>query len=42
MLPIWAVTHTGQTVAQSAVTLKAPVEPEPPVMTALNFRSHIP
>src|SRR5690606_29361047 len=33
--------RTGQTVEQSAVTLKAPVDPELVVMTALNFRSHI-
>ena len=33
--------RTGQTVDQSAVTLKAPVDPELVVMTALNFRSHI-
>ena len=39
--PYLGGTHTGQTVAQSAVTLKAPVEPELVVMTALNFRSHI-
>jgi len=32
---------TGQTVARSAVTLKAPAEPRLVVMTALNFRSHI-
>src|SRR5690554_1728110 len=34
-------TRTGQTVDQSAVALKAPVDPELVVMTALNFRSHI-
>ncbi len=34
-------THTGQTVAKSAVTMKAPVDPELVVMTALNFRSHL-
>ena len=39
--PYLGGTHTGQTVAQSAVTLKAPVEPELVVMTTLNFRSHI-
>ena len=33
--------RTGQTVEQSAVTLKAPVDPKLVVMTALNFRSHI-
>ncbi len=33
--------RTGQTVDQSAVTLKAPVDPELVVMTALNFRSHL-
>ncbi len=39
--PYLGGSHTGQTVAQSAVTLKAPVDPELVVMTALNFRSHI-
>lgn len=39
--PYLGGTHTGQTVAQSAVKLKAPVDPELVVMTALNFRSHI-
>lgn len=34
-------TQTGQTVAKSAVTMKAPVDPELVVMTALNFRSHL-
>ncbi len=39
--PYLGGTHTGQTVAESAVMLKAPVDPELVVMTALNFRSHI-
>lgn len=39
--PYLGGTHTGQTVEQSAVTLKAPVDPELVVMTALNFRSHV-
>lgn len=39
--PYLSGTRTGQTVDQSAVTLKAPVDPELVVMTALNFRSHI-
>ncbi|MGB4248317.1 MAG: fumarylacetoacetate hydrolase family protein [Pseudohongiellaceae bacterium] len=39
--PYLGGTHTGQTVEQDAVTLKAPVDPELVVMTALNFRSHI-
>ncbi len=39
--PYLGGTHTGQTVAQAAVTLKAPVDPELVVMTALNFRSHL-
>jgi 2-keto-4-pentenoate hydratase/2-oxohepta-3-ene-1,7-dioic acid hydratase in catechol pathway len=33
--------RTGQTVERSAVMLKAPVDPQLVVMTALNFRSHI-
>ncbi len=32
---------TGRTVMQSAVTMKAPVDPTLVFMTALNFRSHI-
>ena len=39
--PYLGGTHTGQTVAESAVMLKAPVDPELVVMTALNSRSHI-
>jgi len=39
--PYLGGTHTGQTVAQSAVQLKAPVDPDLVVMTALNFRSHL-
>lgn len=39
--PYLGGTHTGQTVAESAVMLKAPVDPELVVMTALNFRSHL-
>ena len=39
--PYLGGTHTGQTVAQASVSLKAPVDPELVVMTALNFRSHI-
>ena len=33
--------RTGQTVMQSAVTIKAPVDPTLVFMTAFNFRSHI-
>jgi 2-keto-4-pentenoate hydratase/2-oxohepta-3-ene-1,7-dioic acid hydratase in catechol pathway len=33
--------RTGQTVARSAVTLKAPVDPKQIFMTAFNFLSHI-
>ncbi len=33
--------RTGRTVMQSAVTMKAPVDPTLVFMTALNFRSHI-
>ncbi|MDX1492252.1 MAG: fumarylacetoacetate hydrolase family protein [Pseudohongiellaceae bacterium] len=33
--------HTGQMVKKSDVMLKAPVDPELVIMTALNFRSHI-
>jgi 2-keto-4-pentenoate hydratase/2-oxohepta-3-ene-1,7-dioic acid hydratase in catechol pathway len=39
--PYLGGTRTGTTVAESAVTLKAPVDPQLVVMTALNFRSHI-
>lgn len=39
--PYLGGTHTGQTFEQSSVTLKAPVDPDLVVMTALNFRSHI-
>ena len=34
-------TRTGRTVSQSAVTMKAPVDPNLVFMTAFNFRSHI-
>ena len=33
--------RTGQTAERGSVMLKAPVEPQLVVMTALNFRSHI-
>lgn len=33
--------RTGETVARSSVTLRAPVDPSQLFMTALNFRSHI-
>ena len=39
--PYLGGTRTGRTVMQSAVTMKAPVDPKLIVMTALNFRSHI-
>lgn len=39
--PYLDATHTGQTVAKSAVTMKAPVDPDLVIMTALNFRSHL-
>jgi 2-keto-4-pentenoate hydratase/2-oxohepta-3-ene-1,7-dioic acid hydratase in catechol pathway len=39
--PYLGGTATGQTFAEGSVTLKAPVDPELVVMTALNFRSHI-
>jgi 2-keto-4-pentenoate hydratase/2-oxohepta-3-ene-1,7-dioic acid hydratase in catechol pathway len=39
--PYLGGTRTGQTVMQSAVTMKAPVDPTLVFMTAFNFRSHI-
>ena len=39
--PYLGGTRTGRTVSQSAVTMKAPVDPKLIVMTAFNFRSHI-
>ncbi len=39
--PYLGGTRTGQTVSQSSVTMKAPVDPKLIVMTAFNFRSHI-
>lgn len=39
--PYLGGTRTGQSVARSAVTLEAPVEPKQIFMTAFNFRSHI-
>jgi len=39
--PYLGGTATGQTYAEGSVKLKAPVDPELVVMTALNFRSHI-
>ena len=39
--PYLGGTRTGRTSMQSAVTMKAPVDPTLVFMTALNFRSHI-
>jgi 2-keto-4-pentenoate hydratase/2-oxohepta-3-ene-1,7-dioic acid hydratase in catechol pathway len=39
--PYLGGTRTGQSVSENSVTLKAPVDPNLVVMTALNFRSHI-
>ncbi|MCH7857848.1 MAG: fumarylacetoacetate hydrolase family protein [Gemmatimonadetes bacterium] len=39
--PYLGGTRTGRTVMQSAVTMKAPVDPTLVFMTAFNFRSHI-
>jgi 2-keto-4-pentenoate hydratase/2-oxohepta-3-ene-1,7-dioic acid hydratase in catechol pathway len=39
--PYLGGTRTGRTVSQSAVTMKAPVDPTLVFMTAFNFRSHI-
>jgi 2-keto-4-pentenoate hydratase/2-oxohepta-3-ene-1,7-dioic acid hydratase in catechol pathway len=39
--PYLGGTQTGESVALSSVTLKAPVDPRSVYMTALNFRSHI-
>ena len=39
--PYLGGTRTGQTVSQSSVMMKAPVDPNLVFMTALNFRSHI-
>ncbi len=39
--PYLGGTPTGRTVMQSAVTMKAPVDPTLVFMTAFNFRSHI-
>ena len=39
--PYLGGTRTGRTVMQSAVTMKAPVDPSLVFMTAFNFRSHI-
>ena len=39
--PYLAGTRTGRTTTESAVTMKAPVDPSLIFMTAFNFRSHI-